>query len=147
MDIRIGALVLLLAGTGPIVNTDVHPNSYLPSQRAIWPLPEIATPISVDASFHSLQDVKKVQEGEWITTTILVTYRVDHVLQGTFDGREITFLCDQKWPTPESGIMLKSLIFPFRPGTAGTFFLDGKPGHYYIRSYRLADRNAAPKAR
>ena len=98
----------------------------------------VETPIVIKASFHSCSDVKKVQEGDWITTTYLITYDIDEVVRGAFDSKQLIFLCDVQRPTLESGIMLKALIFAFCADSSGIFYLDGKANQYTIRSYQLA---------
>jgi hypothetical protein len=114
-----------------------HTNASLPERKPIWPLPVIETPIVIKAAFRSSSDVNKIRQGDWITTTHLITYDIHDVIRGVFESKQLIFICDERWPTPGSGIMLKALPFPFRVGSSGRFYLEANGDRYTIRSYRL----------
>jgi hypothetical protein len=58
---------------------------------------------------YSLWDAS---EGDHSFTLYRFTYAVVQVLEGDFPQKEVTFLYELAWPTPESGIDLKA-FWPF----------------------------------
>lgn len=131
-------LFVLILTSRLVADEPTQVNAFLPGQKQIWPLTTVETPVEIEATFLSSTEVKKVTVGNWVTTTYRITYDVNRVIRGKFEPKQLVFLCDEQWPTPESGIMLKALPFPFHLDTSGTFYLKGSGDRYLIRSYSLA---------
>ena len=58
----------------------------------------------------------QTQKGVWVTHHWLVVARVTEVIEGQFEKERLVFVVRDKWPTPESGIMLGKATWLFRPG-------------------------------
>lgn len=90
----------------------------LPENKLIWPLPEIDTDRSVfllQTDFISKKEILSVVQGNWKTTTYLVTYRVLKE-DRRYPYQNLTFVVTDKWPTKESQIDVKKLPWPFKEG-------------------------------
>ena len=90
-------------------------NSYLESDKFIWPIPKIektSTTIFANSQFISSKVIFSVEQGNWINKTYLIEYKV---LNNDLI-KNITFICKDSWPTKESGIILKKLPNPFVKG-------------------------------
>ncbi|HEY1121645.1 MAG TPA: hypothetical protein VGE67_08600 [Haloferula sp.] len=99
----------------------VKTNARLPDDRIIFPQPEAAPELKVTATFKSDTVVSKIEQGNWIHTEHLLTYEVTKPTDG-FPHKELTFVCRDSNPTPESGIRLKKVAWPFH-GDSMTFAL------------------------
>jgi hypothetical protein len=72
---------------------------------------------------HSTDYAAKVR-GDWDHTWSVVVYDVLAVEQGAWPPAEISFICEDKWPTPESGMVIDQQELRFMPGDVRAFFLD-----------------------
>jgi hypothetical protein len=114
-------------------------NAVLPKDHQIWPLPKPNASIAVNAKWKSGREVKRMRKGDCYRIWRLIEYSVDSVRMGEFLDSKISFIMEDSWPTPESGIMLKKLDDPFIEGTRAVFYLnrshDGKV--YDVQSYEI----------
>ena len=100
--------------TGSIYET----TSKLPEDELIWPLPEIETTrkiFSIKAEFVERETILTVRQGNWRQITYLVKYKVikeDY----RYPNEEISFIVKDRWPTRESNIKVKKLVWPFTKG-------------------------------
>jgi hypothetical protein len=62
--------------------------------------------------------------GNWIHTWLVARFDVLAVEQGTWPEAELSFICRDAWPTPESGIMVSKLPWPYRANATLRFWLD-----------------------
>ena len=95
----------------------------LPQDSIIWPLVETNAPIAIECTYISKTTLARIAQGDWERTFMLITYDVTNVTRGSYPHKQLIFLCSERWPTKESGIMLKTLASPFREGTK-TFYLE-----------------------
>ena len=110
---------ITFAATGERILTTAK----LPQDSIIWPLVETNAPIMIECTYISETTLARIAQGNWERTDKLVTYDVTNVIKGTYPYKQLIFLCSERWPTKESGIMLKALAWPFREG-AKTFYLE-----------------------
>jgi len=119
-------ILLILAILGCTSFTNAQDKTYttarLPQDSMIWPLNETNSPIEIECTFLSETALLRVEQGNWEKTEKLVIYDVTKVIKGSYPYKQIIFVCNERWPTKESGIMLKALVWPFRKGTK-TFYL------------------------
>ncbi|MCW1923300.1 hypothetical protein OKA05_12110 [Luteolibacter arcticus] len=94
----------------------VKTNAQLPEDQIIFPQPETAEGVKITASLKSDTVVSEVIQGNWIRTEHLLTYEVTKADAG-FPHKELTFVCRDQNPTPESGIMVKKVPWPFQKGS------------------------------
>jgi hypothetical protein len=94
----------------------VKTNARTTDDKIIFPPPEAAEGLKVTADFKSDTVVSEVIQGNWIRTEYLVTYEVTEA-DDAFPYKELTFVCRYSNPTPESGIRVKKVPWPFRKGT------------------------------
>jgi hypothetical protein len=94
----------------------VKTNARLPDDQIIFPQPEAAPDLKVTATFKSDTAISEVVQGNWIRKEHLLTYEVTRPEAG-FPHKELTFVCRDSNPTPESGIQVKKVAWPFRGGT------------------------------
>ncbi|MCW1886738.1 hypothetical protein OKA04_18510 [Luteolibacter flavescens] len=87
----------------------------LPEDRIIFPQPDTAPELKVTATFKSDTVISTVQQGNWIRTEHLITYEITKPVP-EYPHKELTFICRDQNPTPESGIMVKKVAWPFQKG-------------------------------
>ena len=121
-------------------SAEVLTNALLPHDARIWPLPKPADAIVVEAVKDSDKEILRVRQGCWILSEKLITYHVRKVSAGKYPYKSLIFVCQSRRPTPESGIKLKALPWPFRDKGTKTFYLhkdsECKATEYYnIVSY------------
>ncbi|MBU0715760.1 MAG: hypothetical protein KJ964_10435 [Verrucomicrobia bacterium] len=117
-------LILAIFGSASFSNAQdkIHTTAKLPEDSIIWPLNETNTTIEIECTFLSETSLLRVTQGNWEKTEKLIIYDVTKVIRGSYSHKQIVFVCNERWPTKESGIMLKALVWPFRKGTK-TFYL------------------------
>ena len=76
------------------------------------------------ARCRSCDEFGKRTKGDWIHTWVVARFDVLNVEQGTWPETNLSFICYDAWPTPESGIMLKKALWPYRPDTTIRFWID-----------------------
>ena len=125
MKYRTIILILVLLGSTTFAATGERflTTAKLPQDSIIWPLVETNAPIEIECTYISETSLARIAQGNWERTDKLITYDVTDVIKGTFPHKQLIFLCSERWPTKESGIMLKALAWPFREGTK-TFYLE-----------------------
>jgi hypothetical protein len=94
----------------------VKTNARLPDDQIIFPPAETAPELKITATFKSDTVVSKVIQGNWIRTEHLLTYEVTKP-EASFPHKELTFVCRDSNPAPESGIQVKKVAWPFRGGS------------------------------
>lgn len=94
----------------------VKTNARLADDKIIFPQPKEAPDLKVTATFKSDTVVSEVVQGNWIRTEHLVTYEITKPEAG-FPHKELTFVCRDSTPTPDSGIQVKKVAWPFREGS------------------------------
>ena len=94
----------------------------LPVDKQIWPLPAPTTSTVVDAEFSSTDELLKVRAGDWFVITRRIVYHATG-LHPNYPFDEISFIMQERWPTPESGIVLKALDNPFTKDTKARFWI------------------------
>ena len=93
----------------------------LPNNELIWPLPsfpETQEGILVYGKFIESGTILTVNQGNWAEHTYYVRYKVT-TPNPEYPHKEISFIVQRRWPTPESGIMMKALAYPFKEGSKG----------------------------
>ena len=100
-----------------------HATAHLPADSAIWPLDKTNAPVVVECSFQSQTTLLWMAQGNWNRAFRFMTYNVDRVLRGIYPHPQLTFLCLERFPSPESGIRLKTPDTPFRKKTM-KFYLE-----------------------
>jgi hypothetical protein len=94
----------------------VKTNARLPDDKIIFPPAEAAEGLKVTGALKSDTVVSQVVQGNWIRTEYLVTYDVTEA-DDAFPHKELTFVCRYSNPTPESGIRVRKVPWPFRKGS------------------------------
>ena len=124
MKYRTIILILALLGTTIFAATEgrILTTAKLPQDSIIWPLVETNAPVAIECTYISEATLARVVQGNWERIDKLITYDVTNVVRGTYPHKQLIFVCSERWPTKESGILLKSLAWPFREGTK-TFYL------------------------
>ena len=125
MKYRTIILILALLGTTTFAATgdQILTTAKLPQDSIIWPLVETNAPIAIECTYRSETTLTRIFQGNWARTDKVITYDVTNVTKGPYPHKQLIFLCSERWPTKESGIMLKALAWPFREGTK-TFYLE-----------------------
>lgn len=138
-------LIPLLAGA--VFAAEPEINATLPANQIIFPIPDALPGISVVATFKSDKVVKETTEGVWIVSDHLVIYEVTTPADG-YPHKELIFICKDRNPTPESGIAVKKVAWPFAAGSM-TFTLTPKtgadrPAPFQIVRYQPVEPKKAP---
>ncbi len=110
-------------------------NAALPGDAIIFPRPETGGEMEITAIWKSEKVLATVRQGNWITTEYLVTYEPaggDKVL----GGENLTFLCKDRKPAPESGIRVKKVPWPFGGGSM-TFHLTRDESCRYMPYFNI----------
>jgi hypothetical protein len=76
------------------------------------------------ATVRGQDEFAKRTRGNWETHWYVVTLDVTAVEKGRWDPRELRFVVKDHWPTPESGILLRTIPWPYRKGATLAFTLD-----------------------
>lgn len=79
------------------------------------------------ARCRSSDTFAKRKRGNWVTEWYVVRFDVVSVDSGTWPDAELSFTCSTRLPTPESGIMVNFLPWPYLPGKVWIFELDTRP--------------------
>ena len=117
LDPSMKALVLLpLLSCLAFAADPVKTNARVPDDKIIFPPPEAAPDLKVTATFKSDTVISEVIQGNWVRTEHLVTYEVTNPEAG-FPHKELTFVCRDSNPTPESGIQVRKVPWPFQEGS------------------------------
>ena len=124
------ALAGLAAGAEPLKT-----NAKLPEDQLIFPQPEQAEGIKVEAMFKSDEVISQVVQGNWIRSQHLITYEV-LVNKDSPVGKELKFICTDSNPTVESGIRLKKVPWPFDGGSM-TFTLSKDESCAYMPYFNI----------
>jgi hypothetical protein len=118
-------IVSVLAGCGP-PRPPQPVNARLPGHS-----PPLSTqPAATKADTCILAQCKQQKEyaetvkGDWITYWYLSEWEVIRVIQGKWESPNLLFILTDKWPTPESGIMLSKMPLPYWEDRAFQFWLD-----------------------
>ena len=124
MKTRTIFLILTILGITSLADAQdkIHTTAKLPQDSIIWPLVETNTPIAVECSFTSETTFHCVTQGNWEVSEKLIVYDVTNVIRGAYPYKQLIFVCKHQWPTKESGIMMKALVWSFKKGTK-TFYL------------------------
>jgi hypothetical protein len=67
-----------------------------------------------------------IVQGDWVNSWYVAQWRVLRVEQGQWPDRTISFVFVDKWPAPDSGIMVKKAPMPYHVGAVRAFCLDMK---------------------
>jgi len=122
--------------------------SVLSQDRPIWPLPKPHPDcIVVKTSWKSGRELLKIQSGDWYRVWNLYEYRVEEKHRDKVNTDTISFIVERRYPTPESGIMVKGLPVFFSPGTEAKFYLlpKKKEKPYYIQTYEIWKHHGSPQ--
>lgn len=117
---RLLACLLGLAGIAAAAEP-LKTNARLPEDQIVFPQPEEAKGIAMEAMFKSDTVISEVIQGNWVHSTHLLTYEVIGKKNEEV-GAELKFICRDRNPAPESGIRLKKVAWPFNGGSM-TFVL------------------------
>ena len=109
-------ILTILGGTLANAQDKIHTTAKLPQDSRIWPPNEAVAPIEIECTFTSETVLLRIDQGNWEKTEKLIIYDVTNVVRGSYPYKQIAFVCNEQWPTKESGIMLKALEWPFRKG-------------------------------
>ena len=111
----------------------------LPDNKPIWPLPEFKSTNWLRAHCVEATEIARHKEGDWLRILYYLRYQIDERGPGAHDfpAQVLAFLCEDRWPTPESGIVLKGLPFPFTDKTRGMFYIEHPDRNYRIVTYSL----------
>ena len=107
----------------------------LPFKRPIYFFDEESSEdadTSILAYCKDVNEYAKVTHGDWIYRWYQITCQPIKVEKGKWEkaepvfggGTDLTFICYDTWPTPESKIDIKKLRFPYRKGRIINFWLD-----------------------
>lgn len=110
-------------------------NAKLPEDALIFPLPEQADGLKVEAMFKSDEVISKVIQGNWVRSQHLITYEVLVDQEGSV-GKELKFICTDSNPAPESGIRVKKVPWPFNGGSM-TFTLSKDESCAYMPYFNI----------
>lgn len=140
MKINIAVLLTCLLFNSSFVYSQ---NSYnvtaiLPDNNLIWPLPEIETDQNVfyiNAKHIETKEILSVTQGNWHEVIYLVKYRV-LTNDERFNYKELTFMVEDRWPTKESKIKVKKLIWPFKEGKK-VFYLTRDKSCSYKQFFKI----------
>lgn len=99
-------------------------NAVLPKDQQIWPLPRPNASVVVEATWKGGREVMRIRKGDWFRIWRFCEYTVEKIRTGQFPDRNISFIMEDTWPTPESGIVEKRLDCPFAEGTKAIFYLN-----------------------
>lgn len=110
-------------------------NASLPEDRIIFPQPEQAEGIKVEAMFKGDEVISEVLQGNWIRSQHLITYEVLADGKGPI-GKELKFLCTDRKPAPDSGIRIKKVPWPFSGGSM-TFILSKDEACAYMPYFNI----------
>lgn len=83
-------------------------------------------------------------KGDWMTYRYLVKCDVIEITVGQWADKELRFVCYDRWPTPESGIMLGKLPFSYSVEDVFNFKLQYQPESSLPRIIRQEQRNPVP---
>lgn len=118
-------IVSVLAGCGP-PRPPQPVNARLPSHST----PLSTQPAVAEADTCILVQCKQIKEyaetikADWITHWYLTEWEVIKVIQGKWENPNLIFILTDKWPTPESGIMLGKMPLQYREDSVFQFWLD-----------------------
>lgn len=73
---------------------------------------------------RSVKEYAKRIKGDWERHWYQVVLEVVEVRAGRWDDANVVFVFYDSWPTPESGIILKKPMFPYRTGWVFALWLD-----------------------
>lgn len=107
----------------PPVNAAV--DSYAAIYRDFRPTADNSADVVVGRCASSKEFAKK-RKGNWEDHWFVVRIDILSVEEGTWPEPEVSFICADSWPTPESGIMLGKAAWPYRAGVRMRFWLDTK---------------------
>lgn len=103
-------------------------NAVLPSDLPIYEYKPVETSgpsiAVVVAKVRTQEEFAKRVEGKWETHWYIVTVDVIAVETGSWGPKEMRFVVKDHWPTPDSGITLKKLPWPYRAGVNFAFTID-----------------------
>ena len=119
------ALVLLciFSGCNPAPPRKV--NARLTSPYGFYVIQSSITPDTVILSQCSeITEFSKKVKGNWQTHWSKVSWKIINVEKGTWNQPELSFVIADTWPTPQSGIMIEKMAFPYNPGRLFRFGLD-----------------------
>jgi hypothetical protein len=80
--------------------------------------------VEIIARCVSLKEYGKTTKGDWVKHWYQVIFEVIEVTAGKWEDPNVVFILYDKWPTVESGIMLKKAPFPFSKGWVFVVRLD-----------------------
>jgi len=116
-------------------------NAELPDDKLIWPPYRGDGKVELYANFSDQKLVKRSTEGDYHHMLYQITYEVEKVRRGRFKDKKLVFYCKDKWPTKESGIRVKKLIWPFIKDSTFLFKLKKKGENFTIIGYTAIIRN------
>jgi hypothetical protein len=96
---------------------------YVPLYGAIKA--DTAADIVVVARCVSSKQFAQQRHGDWNHFWYVVTFEVLTVEKAKWDHPNLSFVCMDAWPTPESGIMVNKAPWPYPVGVRMRFWLDG----------------------
>jgi hypothetical protein len=76
------------------------------------------------AQCRQIKQYDKKTKGNWSTYWYLIDWKVIKVESGKWSDPNLTYVIADNWPTPESGIMVNKMPWPYRQGRIFCFGLD-----------------------
>ncbi len=131
---KIAAILLLLCSLSPAGET-VKTNARLPGDEVILPQPESSSGTKVTAMWKSSKSLASWQQGNRVTTHYLVTYEITGAEHAEL-GKELSFICKDSNPAPESRIRMKKRAWPFHGGSM-TFWLTRDETCHYMPYFNI----------
>jgi hypothetical protein len=80
----------------------------------------------------SVSEFARTRSGKWITYWYLCKFKIMTPVAGDLDENEIAFVCKDAWPTPESGLMIDKVPFPYFKGKIFLFAIKNKNKPYQV---------------
>jgi len=109
----------------PVPSVNAAVDSYAAVYRHFRPTADNSAVVVVGRCGSSKGFAKK-RKGNWEDHWFVIRFDVLRVEKSTWSAPEVSFICADSWPTPESGIMLKKAAWPYRAGVRMRFWLDTK---------------------
>jgi hypothetical protein len=117
---------LLVAGCG-IPAPPQAVNALLPDNAPIYSVGLKASEradVEMVVRCRSVKEYAKTIKGDWERHWYQVVFEVIEVTAGRWDDPNVVFVFYDSWPTPESGMILKKPMFPYRTGWVFALWLD-----------------------
>lgn len=128
--IPLKALLVLLTTLAPL-GCSAHPprpwptvNACVDKHRPLYRPTQASGDTRPLVRCRSCDKFGESRHGHWIYTWLVARFDVLSAEKGNWSEPELSFICFDAWPTPESGIMVGKAVWPYRPGVELRFEID-----------------------